>query len=274
MKIVFDPFCTALSFSGETASFFYSSHITPLHSHNTLQLILDLKGTFMFRTEHISWRRYSGVIIKENIIHQLNTNQSLQLIIYIDAASVFAQKLKDNYIRDSDFCDISMVFSPLEEALIYKNLVKPEQKSLQVLTKLIFVRINDNAQAVNNKRMTEVLSLIKQTLPADLSIDRLASKVFISPSRLRMQFKQLLGVSLHQYIIRHKILSAITSIINGISVQDAAYKSGFTDSSHLNKVMLKTFAINPSMFLRENQTFSVIPDNNSFELKTELALPV
>ena len=273
MKMAFDPFCTALSFSGETASFFYSSHITPLHSHNTLQLILDLKGTFMFRTEHMNWETYSGVIIKENVVHQLNTNQSLQLIIYIDASSVFAQKLKDNYLRDDDFCNISIIFSPLEEALIYKNLVKPEQKSIQVLSQLIFDRIIDNASAVNNNRIAQVLSLVKQTLPADLSIDHLASKVFISPSRLRMQFKQLLGVSLHQYIIKHKILSAITSIINGASIQDAAYKSGFTDSSHLNKVMLKTFAINPTMFLKENQTFSVIPDNNSFELKTELALP-
>src|SRR5476649_1071407 len=134
MKIVFDPFCTTLSFSGETASFFYSCHTTPLHSHNTLQLILDLKGTFMFRTEHISWGRYSGVIIKENIVHQLNTNQSLQLIIYIDPSSVVAQKLKNIYLKGGDFCAISIVFSPLEEALIYKNLVKPEKKPIQLLT--------------------------------------------------------------------------------------------------------------------------------------------
>lgn len=275
MKIFFEPFCTALSFSDETASFFYSSHITPLHSHNTLQLIFDLKGTFMFRTEHISWSNYNGVIIKENIVHQLNTNKSLQIIIYVDSSSVAALSLKDKYLKDNDFCDISIVFSPLEEALIYKKMVKSEPKSLRLLIQLIFGRINNTeGQAISNERITQALSLIKQIPPDRLSIDCLASQVFISPSRLRIQFKQLLSVSLHQYIIFHKLLSAITCIINGLSIQEAAYKSGFTDTSHLNKVMLKTFAINPSMFLKENQKFSVFRDTNQFELKTELGLPV
>jgi AraC-like DNA-binding protein len=272
MKITFDPFCTPLNFVGKTAAFFYSSHITPLHSHNTLQLIFDLKGTFIFRTEHTNWERYAGIIIKENIAHQLNTNQGLQFIIYIDSSSAAAQKLKDKYLNHKDFCDVSVTFSPLEEALIYKNLVKSEKKSIELLIQLIFSRMIDVSFTENSERITQVLRLIKQIPPADLSIHRLASGIFISESRLRMHFKQLMGVSLHQYIIKHKLLLAITSIINGASIQDAAYDSGFTDSSHLNKVMVKTFGINPSMFLRKSQTFFVIPDNNSFKLETQIAL--
>lgn len=154
-------------------------------------------------------------------------------------------------------------------------MVKSEPKSLRLLIQLIFGRINNTeGQAISNERITQALSLIKQIPPDRLSIDCLASQVFISPSRLRIQFKQLLSVSLHQYIIFHKLLSAITCILNGLSIQEAAYKSGFTDTSHLNKVMLKTFAINPSMFLKENQKFSVFRDTNQFELKTELGLPV
>lgn len=274
MKIKFEPFCTALNFSRNTASFFYSSHITPLHSHNTLQLIIDLKGEFLFRTEHINWAKYTGVIIKENIRHQLNTNRSLQLIIYIDSLSALAQQIKDSYLLDGDFCSISTLFSPLEELLMHNNLIKPETKSIHLLLQLIFDRVNVVDGHFFSKRITQVLHLVKSTHPAELSIDYLASKVFISSSRLRMQFKQVLGISLHQYLVRHRILLAVTSMINGCNIQDAAHTSGFNDSSHLNKLMIKIFGVTPSMFLRTNSNFSVIRDRTSFDLITDLSTSV
>jgi len=274
MKNVFQPFCTTLNFSGETASCYYAAHITPLHAHNTQQFILDLKGTFLFRTAQTDWGKHKAVMIKENVVHQLNTNKSLQLIIYIDPASAIAQKFRTVHLADTDFCDISIELSPLEETLIYSHLIKPETTYIRLLTQLIFERINDaGTRRLADNRITQVLKLIRQTPPDELSIDQLAAKVFISPSRLRMQFKQLLGVSLHQYLIKQKILSAINFMINGSSIQDAAYRSGFNDSSHLNKLMGKLFHINPSLFIRENQTFSIVKNSPSFDLITRAASP-
>ena len=272
MKAVYSPFCTTLNFSGEAASFFYSSHITPLHAHNTLQLVFDLNNKFLFRTAYNDWQKFSGLLIKHKVAHQLDTNNSLQLIIYIDPTSQIAQKLVNTYLCERDFCDINIQFSPLEETLIHKNLINPDERTSQLLTGLIFDRFDNSNSRIFDKRISHVLQLIKETPPANLSIDQLASKVFISPSRLRMQFRKVLDISLHQYIIRQRILTAITGIINGLSVQEAAYISGFNDGSHLNKLMQKVFAINPSMFLKENRNFLVVRDTNSFELKTELAV--
>lgn len=157
--------------------------------------------------------------------------------------------------------------------MIYSNLVKSGQDSNQLLMHLIFEKIHEStSQASADERIVRVLNLIKQSEPAQLSIDVLAAAVCISPSRLRMQFKQSLGVPLHQYIIRHRLLSAVTDIINGNPIQDAAYKFGFTDSSHFHKVMSKQFAIGPSAFLKDNQTFSIVPDDGSFEFRTALAI--
>lgn len=273
MKPVFYPFCTPLNFWSGTASVFFSSHITPLHSHDALQLVIALNGAFLFRTVNTNWEEYQGIIIKENVVHQLNTHGSIQLIIYIDGSSQAAQQLKSSYLKDEDFQKVNIAISPLEEMLIHRNLIERGERSIKLLIELIFDRLNTASDCLlNNKRITRVLQLIKQTEPADLSIGLLASKVFISPSRLRMQFKQALGVSLHQYIIRHKILMAITGMVNGSSIQDAAYRSGFNDSSHLNKLIQKTFDINPSVFLKDNKSFSVVRHDNSFEFKTELAL--
>jgi AraC-like DNA-binding protein len=269
MKPAFNPFCTALYSSNETASIFYSSHITPLHYHNAVQLVVDLKNKFLFRIGGSEWKQYKSLVIKENVAHQLNTNDSLQLIIYIDAVSATAKKISDKYLKDRDVFDPEITFSPVEEILFHQNLVKPNKRSLQLLIELILNRLTDlTPEIAADERITKVLELIKRTDVADLSIQYLAAKVFISPSRLRMQFKQKVGISLHNCIIRYKLLSAITEIINGSSIKDASYKTGFNDSSHFNKLMLKTFGINPSSFLRENKNFSIIREDKSFKLET------
>ncbi len=272
MKNAFSPFCSTLNFTGTTASVFYASHVTPLHYHNTLQLVIDLKGTFRFKTEDTKWEQYSGIIIKEETIHQLDTNGSLQLIIYIDPSSKAADELKSAYLKNSNFCGLQFYFTPLEEILIYKTFITSEIKCIKILIDMIVKRItNLNSLVLCHERIQHVLELVKNSNLEHISIDYLASKVFISPSRLRMQFKQSLGVSLHKYIILQKILSAINSMINGFSVQDAAYKSGFNDTSHLNKSMLKTFSINPSMFLKGNNKFFINSISHPFELITELS---
>ena len=220
MKATYSPFCTTLNFTGEAASFYYSSHVTPLHAHNTLQFIFGLNNQFLFRTSYNNWQKHSGLLIKDKVAHQLDTNNSLQLIIYIDPAAEIAQKLVNIYLADCDFCDIALQFSPLEEILIHKNLINPDEKTAQLLTELIFSRFNNgDGQPREDSRISRVLQLIKETPPAGLSIDHLASGVFISSSRLRIQFRKTLGISLHQYIIRQRILTAITGIINGYRLQ-------------------------------------------------------
>ena len=273
MKPAFNPFCTALYSSNETASVFYSSHITPLHYHNAVQLVVDLKNKFKFRIDGGEWKSYKSIIIKEDVVHQLNTNESLQLIIYIDPFSATAKKISDKYLKNCDIFNPEITFSPLEEILFHQNLVKPHPGSLQLLIELILNRITNLVPEIGaDGRINKVLEFIKQTDVSNLSIENLAAKVFISPSRLRMQFKQQVGISLHNCIIRYKLLSAVNEIINGSSIQDAAYKTGFNDSSHFNKLMLKTFGINPSSFLKDNRSFSIIREDKSFKLETTLPI--
>ncbi len=271
MKADFQPFCSSLHFNNGTASVFYSSHITPLHFHNTLQFVFDLTGSFLFRTENTCWREYRSLIVKENIPHQLNTNGSLQLIIYIDASTDDAKKIKERYLVDCDCCEPDLTFSPLEETLFHENLIQ-SKKSLQMLADMVLNRlIGKIDEGTSVGRIAEVLTVIKNSEPACLSIDYLADEACISPSRLRMQFKQHTGVPLHRYLIMRKLLFAITAIINGSSIQDAAYKAGFNDTSHFHKLMLKTFGIGPTAFIKEHRRGFAMLDDGSMRLESTLS---
>jgi AraC-like DNA-binding protein len=269
VKATFSPFCTSLHVWQGTASIFYSSHVTPLHSHNTLQLIFDIRHNFLFRTAENNWQSFRNLVIAENVVHQLNTNDSVQLIIYLDPTTLLAQKITGKYLCEADFCDPGVDLSTLEEMLFQQTLVNTNPESIELLVGLIVNRLTDVDDTITgDERIAKVLRLVKQTDCSLLSIEYLANKLFISPSRLRSQFKEQTGMPLHKYIIRQRLLTAITAMVNDCTVQQAAFLAGFTDTSHFNKLMIKMFGINPSGFIRESQTEFSIKGDNSFVLAT------
>src|ERR1700739_2008449 len=146
MKTSFAPFCSPLHFWQGTASLFYSSHVTPVHAHNTLQLVFDLSGGFLFRTTNMRWRKFTSLVIKEHTEHQLNTNGSIQLIIYIDPSSRAGRNISARYLKTELFADPGIKFSPAEEALFQQSLIDQQPGLLQLLIENVVARITDCAE--------------------------------------------------------------------------------------------------------------------------------
>lgn len=85
MKHGMSPFTSFYYIWEECSAVFYSSSLTPFHSHNTLQLVFDIQNNFRLKLKDGHWQTYKTLIIRENVVHQLDTNKSVQLIIYLDA---------------------------------------------------------------------------------------------------------------------------------------------------------------------------------------------
>ncbi len=274
MKASFSPFCSPLHFCRGTASVFYASHVTPVHAHNTLQLVFDITGSFRFRTIGTGWESFKSLIIREDVSHQLDTNGSIQLIIYLDPATPAGKNIAARYLQGKDFSEPDVCFSPGEESLFQKCLVNQEPGTTELLIELVMDKIMTVSEEVcTDARILAVVRRIRQISLEELSIGMLADEACLSPSRLRALFKNKIGMSIHTYIIRQRLLNATNSIINGRPVQDAAYAAGFTDASHFNRTMVKVFGCNPTDFIRDNQDFSVSGDR-SFTLQTYSPVPV
>jgi AraC-like DNA-binding protein len=217
-------------------------------------LIFDLRKNFKFRVKNGSWDVYKTLIIKENTIHQLDTSNSVQLIIYVDAASDIAKALKVKYLQQNDFfspdIDLLNFLKPgeLEQCLIEANKDLLEKLVYQILNKLV----DGRKTTLRDQRVKKVIDILAAGDPWEMTISLLAEKVFLSESRLRNLFKNVTGVSLHRYIIWNKITLAITRIMNGATVAEAAMSCGFSDSSHFHKMIIQMFGISPSQFIRDN----------------------
>lgn len=219
-----------------------------------MQLVLDTQESFRFRTRKSNWETYRSLIIKEKLIHQLDTNNSVQLIIYLDTATEIAQAINAEYLRNSE------VYSPpvnifhfadpgqLQRALMGSDPLLVEALMHRILTHLAR-KIGITRE---DERVVRIEQMISATPPTEISMNMLAAGVCLSESRLRALFRQVTGISLYRYILCNKIRFATNRLMAGDSVNGAAMEAGFTDSSHYHKMMVQLFGMSPSTFLKEN----------------------
>ncbi len=94
-----------------------------------------------------------------------------------------------------------------------------------------------------------VLKYIDLYLDQNLTLDELAQQVNFSRSYLCYRFKQITGISLHQYIIRQRVYRAKGLLeSSSISLSEIAVYCGFYNHSHLTRAFKRLLGVPPSAF--------------------------
>jgi AraC-like DNA-binding protein len=233
---------------------FYSAYNTPFHSHNTLQLVFGLGGNFRLRTKDTCWRSYKSLVIRENIVHRLDTCGGVQLIIYVDAESPLAEAIRTRYLTECElFAPAGELLQALRPGDLQQCLIRPDKGLLEQVTQRILVELQaGKLPEPGDIRVRKAMSLVDGETSGEITICQLARSLFVSESRLRSIFRSGTGISLHKYILLHKIILAIGGMMNGATISEAAIKGGFADSSHFHKVLLHLVGTSPSQFIRDN----------------------
>lgn len=85
---------------------------------------------------------------------------------------------------------------------------------------------------------------------SDLSVEKVASEIFFSPSYLTLLFKKELGMTINDYIIKVRMLEAKNLIEHGdIKLSKVAEMVGYSDISYFSKSFKKFFGVPPSEFM-------------------------
>lgn len=240
------------------SAIFFSNCLTNIHSHNTMQVLVDVQTRFRCRVGDADWRSYKNLIIREEVPHQLDTNDSTQLIIYLDTGTRAAQDIKERYLKGVDAADPGLnFFDRIRLDELQQVMLKPDARSLLSIVQQVIDALSTSVVKKADPRVLAVEEYIGSSHPEAISIPALSGKVHLSGSRLRALFKEQTGVSLYKYILWSKIRFAINRLTNGTPVGDAALEAGFNDSSHFHKTLVGMFGISPSQFLRDHKTMEI-----------------
>ena len=104
---------------------------------------------------------------------------------------------------------------------------------------------------VENQKINAVVEYINRHLDADLSLDALAGRFYVSKYHLSRQFKQYIGVPIHQYITKKRLMTARGMLRRGQPVRSAYLESGFNDYANFSKAFKAEFGLSPKDYVRQ-----------------------
>lgn len=102
-------------------------------------------------------------------------------------------------------------------------------------------------------RIYRVISVMIAGLDREVSLDKLAQSVNLSPSRLRHLFKEATGVSFAQYLKAQRLEKAKLLLESTfLSLKEVMHRAGFTDRSHFMKDFKKAYRMPPLQYRKQH----------------------
>ena len=93
-----------------------------------------------------------------------------------------------------------------------------------------------------------IISYVEENLEDQLSLDDIAGKFFVSKYYVAHLFKDTLGISLHQYIIKKRLSECRDAITNSEPITSAYERFGFRDYSSFFKAFKKEYGMSPKEY--------------------------
>ena len=98
-------------------------------------------------------------------------------------------------------------------------------------------------------RIAKACAVLDELPLRDAHIGTVASRVHLSPSRLRELFRQEVGFTIGEYARWRATWRAVLHWKRGLTLTDVALEAGFHDLSHADKAINEVFGINPSTLI-------------------------
>ena len=240
------------------------------HFHEFDKLVLLLAGRVDYLVEEQRYELLPGTVllVKHHTIHKAVIDQSLpyeRIILSLDG-QYFERTMPEGRLMDCfETADRSgrWLLAPSEEQRkeLMATLASYEQAAADTrfgaqamrdtLIMQLLVQIGRlNAAQEEEKRrfdpkIQETLSYINEHLTEELSVDRLAERVYLSRYHFMRLFKAQTGSTAHAYIRQKRLLAAARLIREGTPANKAALDAGFGDYSAFHRAFKESFGISP-----------------------------
>jgi AraC family transcriptional regulator len=105
------------------------------------------------------------------------------------------------------------------------------------------------SEQLSNNQLTHVATYINENLDSALSLSDLAQVANMNVYRFVRAFKQTIGVSPHQYVLKQRIERAKLLLTHtNLTLQEISYQLGFSSQSHFTTTFRRYVGVTPKAF--------------------------
>lgn len=255
------------------SAFWGTSFNTSPHRHETLQLVFDIDKAFKLKDKDSEWEVFSSAIIRASHLHQLDSNNGIQLFIYLDKDSDYSQKLEKKYLSDGDISDfrnsdVGKISTTFFKQLLVSNNCEELFKGLHTIIEHL---IDFEAPLKKDRRITDAISFISK-IEKPVKVKDVANHVCLSESRLRYLFKNQVGQSIQSFMVWMKVINSLDLVLKGKQLDKTAYGAGFWDTSHMSKSYKEILGVGPGTIQKYEKEIKIIMcgHHNFYTFKTEI----
>lgn len=228
-----------------------SEGVVSAHSHHAIQIVFGLEGEPAICAQDSNWRSGPGFIVLPDARHSYDARRADVAMLFVDPESFEGEWLGKSLTQDITFVPDASLATCVSEI---RKLRERPRESLEFCT---LIRHCVHALCAGSppsrrrdSRITSSLKSISESKELRVSLDEIAAKVFLSPSRFAHLFAQQLGLPFRRYLLWRKLARAMIAISQGDSMTDAAQAADFADAAHLTRTFNQMFGIAPSALMR------------------------
>jgi AraC-like DNA-binding protein len=226
------------------------------HQHPALQINLSLSGESITVNNGIEKLSGECLLIGTNQPHSISSTCRWQAVLLLSAEHPLVLALAHNYLHDRPMIAVDAKHTNALRTVILTILSTPIRATdtlyshfaalLQTLPQLL-------PAAQTNQRIGHVMKQLRQRGNHNLSHAVLADAAALSNSHLSHLFRQETGIALRGYKLWRRTMEGTHLMLQGKSITEASFESGFADTAHFSRSFKQQFGISPSALITHVQ---------------------
>lgn len=239
------------------------------HSHNMVEVYYFLRGNARFVIEGniFPLERGNVLVMASGQTHHLLLEPSSayeRMALLIDTAAVPPEyeSLNEQVYNGANFFELTkreQVWFEESFAFITKLSSEMQKNVVSSFASMVFSLLSTKLKHINEPQVEDdvikkTINYINKNLSKELSLQIIADSLYCSKASLNRKFREIMGCTVWEYVIRRRIYSARQRLFLGGSVTDAYQKSGFNDYSSFFRAYKKVIGISPAEDLKKSQS--------------------
>ncbi|MBN2658367.1 MAG: AraC family transcriptional regulator [Spirochaetales bacterium] len=244
-----------------------------LHSHNTLEVGLCLRGNgvFIIGNRIHSYGKGDMIVINSGIFHRARCSKGKEDLWYFLFFKPEDWSLRDDlskiphFIHHNDERNLYHILKALiDEITDEENGYREAAANLLRAFTLRLARLREYSMIHENQlqspgqfeideRIIRAMDLMISSIHKPLSMEDLAADCCLSESHFRHLFRQQIGVSPKEYLTSLRIMTAMNLLKNShLKIVDISYECGFLSLSSFNRQFKAQTGLSPLRWRSEN----------------------